>query len=82
MSKEIYDSTTSIRIRLWINRTRGSAGKIDKRSCTLTIPSRTNYMVTYNKNSTYNGYTDNSVDLPNSQSKYYNSNITLSSAPT
>ena len=64
------NTTTSIRIRLWVNRERGDAGKIDKRDYILSIPARTSYTVSYNANG--------GTDAPDDQIKWHGSDITLS----
>ena len=48
------------------------------------ISTKTSYTISYNGNSTYNGYTNSTIsDLPSSQSKWHGDNITLySTKPT
>ena len=50
--------------------------------CTLevSVPAKTSYVVSYNKNSTYNSYADSTVsNVPNNDTKWYDDTLTLSS---
>lgn len=49
--------------------------------CTLevSVPRKTSYVVSYNGNSTYNGYTNSTVaNIPSDDTKWYNDTLTLS----
>ena len=49
-------------------------------SSTISIPAKPSYTVSYNGNSTYNGYTNSTVsNTPGGQTKWYDDNLTLSS---
>lgn len=69
--KNLSNTTNKVRVRLWVNRESGNAGKIDRRSYELSIPIRTSYTISYDANG--------GTGAPASQTKWHGENLTLSS---